>query len=56
MNIIKESFDNLPMALCFFNSRGIACLVNRRMLWVRDGCAMCSCSAVRVICWFCATA
>ena len=22
------------MALCFFNSRGIACLVNRRMLWV----------------------
>ena len=34
MNIIKESFDNLPMALCFFNRRGIACLVNRRMLWV----------------------
>lgn len=34
MNIIKKSFDNLPMALCFFNSRGIACLVNRRMLWV----------------------
>lgn len=34
MNIIKESFDNLPMALCFFNSRGIACLVNRRMHWV----------------------
>ena len=34
MNIIKESFDNLPMALCFFDRRGIACLVNRRMLWV----------------------
>ena len=34
MNIIKESFDNLPMALGFFNSRGIACLVNRRMLLV----------------------
>lgn len=34
MNIIKESFDNLPMALCFFNRRGIACLVNRRMHWV----------------------
>ena len=34
MNIIKESFDNLPMALGFFNRRGIACLVNRRMLWV----------------------
>ena len=34
MNIIKESFDNLPMALGFFNSRGIACLVNHRMLWV----------------------
>ena len=34
MNIIKESFDNLPMALCFFNRQGIACLVNRRMLWV----------------------
>lgn len=34
MNIIKESFDNLPMALGFFNRRGIACLVNHRMLWV----------------------
>lgn len=34
MNIIKESFDNLPMALGFFDCRGIACLVNHRMLWV----------------------
>ncbi len=34
MNIIKESFDNLPIAVCFFDSRGIVRLVNRRMLAV----------------------
>ena len=34
MDIIKESFDNLPMAVCFFNARGVACLVNRKMLQV----------------------
>lgn len=32
MNAIKESFDNLPMALCIFDSRGLVRLMNRRML------------------------
>lgn len=36
MDIIKESFDNLPIAVCFFDSRGIVRLVNRRMLHVGD--------------------
>lgn len=34
MNSIKESFDNLPIAVCFFDSRGIVRLVNRSMLSV----------------------
>ena len=34
MNVIKESFDNLPIAVCFFDSRGIVRLINRRMLAV----------------------
>lgn len=34
MNAIKESFDNLPAAVCIFNSRGMVRLVNRRMLAV----------------------
>ena len=34
MNAIKESFDNLPMAVCIFNSRGLVRLMNRRMLAV----------------------
>ena len=34
MNAIKESFDNLPMAVCIFDSRGLVRLMNRRMLAV----------------------
>lgn len=33
-NSIKESFDNLPAAVCFFDERGIVRLANRRMLAV----------------------
>lgn len=32
MNRIKESFDSLPIAVCFFDSRGVVRLVNSRML------------------------
>lgn len=32
MNVIKESFDNLPIAVCFFDRNGLVRLVNRRML------------------------
>ena len=32
MNAIKESFDNLPTAACFFDSKGLVRLMNRRML------------------------
>lgn len=32
MNVIKESFDNLPIGVCFFDSHGLVRLVNRRML------------------------
>lgn len=32
LNIIKESFDNIPIAVCFFDSRGIVRLINRQML------------------------
>ena len=34
MNAIKEGFDNLPMAVCIFDSRGLVRLMNRRMLSV----------------------
>lgn len=34
MNVIKESFDNLPIAVCFFDSHGLVRLVNRRMLGI----------------------
>ena len=34
MNSIKESFDNLPVAVCFFDKRGVVRLMNRRMLSV----------------------
>ena len=34
MNAIKESFDNLPAAICFFNEKGLVRLMNRRMLAV----------------------
>ena len=32
MNAIKESFDNLPTAICIFSSKGLVRLMNRRML------------------------
>lgn len=32
MNAIKESFDNLPAAICIFSSKGLVRLMNRRML------------------------
>ena len=34
MNVIKESFDNLPMAVCIFDQKGLVRLMNRRMLAV----------------------
>ena len=34
MNAIKESFDNLPAAICIFSSKGLVRLMNRRMLAV----------------------
>ena len=34
MNAIKESFDNLPAAICIFSGRGLVRLMNRRMLAV----------------------
>ena len=34
MNAIKESFDNLPAAICIFNAKGLVRLMNRRMLAV----------------------
>ena len=32
MDIIKESFDHLPLAICFFDSHGISRLINHQML------------------------
>ena len=32
MDRIKESFDNLPIAACFFDKNGVVRLINRRML------------------------
>ena len=34
MNAIKESFDNLPAAICIFSSKGLVRLMNRQMLTV----------------------
>lgn len=34
MRHIKESFDNMPIAACFFDKRGVVRLVNHRMLSV----------------------
>ena len=34
MNAIKESFDNLPAAICIFSGKGLVRLMNRRMLAV----------------------
>ena len=38
MNIIKESFDNLPIGICFFDSRGLIRLINKQMLSI--GCIL----------------
>ena len=41
MDMIKESFDSLPIAVCFFDKYGMVRLINRRMLaitnWLRKG-------------------
>ena len=41
MDRIKESFDNLPIAACFFDKNGVVRLINRRMLaianWLQKG-------------------
>ena len=41
MDRIKEGFDNLPIAACFFDKNGVVRLINRRMLaianWLRKG-------------------
>ena len=34
MNAIKESFYNLPAAICILNAKGLVRLMNRRMLAV----------------------
>ena len=34
MNAIKESFDNLPAAICIFDKKGLVRMMNRRMLAV----------------------
>ena len=34
MNAIKESFDNLPAAVCIFDRKGLVRMMNRRMLAV----------------------
>lgn len=36
MSQIKESFDNMPIAACFFDKRGVVRLVNHKMLSVSD--------------------
>lgn len=36
MRHIKESFDNMPIAACFFDKRGVVRLVNHKMLSVSD--------------------
>ncbi len=36
MDRIKESFDSLPIAVCFFGANGVVRLVNHRMLAVMD--------------------
>lgn len=36
MRHIKGSFDNMPIAVCFFDKRGIVRLVNHKMLFVSD--------------------
>lgn len=36
MKYIKESFDNMPIAVCFFDDKGIIRLTNHRMLTVSN--------------------
>lgn len=36
MDMIKESFDQLPNAVCFFDARGVIRLINHRMLAIAD--------------------
>lgn len=36
MRYIKESFDNMPIAACFFDKRGVVRLVNHKMLSVSE--------------------
>ena len=36
MDRIKESFDNLPIAVCFFDKNGVVRLINRRMLAIAN--------------------
>lgn len=36
MSNIKESFDNMPIAVCFFDKRGVIRLINHKMLSVSD--------------------
>ena len=38
MDRIKESFDSLPIAACFFDKNGVVRLINRRMLPLQTGC------------------
>ena len=36
MDRIKESFDSLPIAACFFDKNGVVRLINRRMLAITN--------------------
>ena len=36
MDRIKESFDSLPIAACFFDKNGVMRLINRRMLAIAN--------------------
>lgn len=36
MRYIKESFDNMPIAVCFFDKRGVIRLINHKMLSISD--------------------
>ncbi len=36
MDKIKESFDSLPVGVCFFDNKGVVRLINHRMLAVAD--------------------
>lgn len=36
MDRIRESFDSLPVAICFFDKNGVVRLINHRMLMLTD--------------------